>query len=414
MRWLASILLVLSASAQDSVSTLAGRALENGIQDGAPLEARFNDPAALTADKAGNLFVADSQNHVIRKIAANGSVSTLAGSAGTAGFSDGTSAKFDTPCGLAISSQGDLFVSDTGNHVIRRIASNGAVTTIAGAAGQNGAVDAVGAAARFDSPLGIAIGPGGTIYVADCGNQLIRAVAANGAVTTVAGSAGSWGSVDGPGSEARFNGPLGLAVDAQGNLFVSDSFNHVIRRITPDHLVSVWAGAPLMDGFVDGDRLSARFSKPAELAFDAHGDLYVADSFNHAIRKISVDGKVSTVTGFSKTPGAVDGVNGRARLFNPYGLAFLPDGQLAIADAYNQMIREAIPPAELAVANGAPLTMSWKSIVGKTYQVQRADPDFKSWTNVGDALTATESTSHLTDTLLPERRVSIYRLLLSP
>src|SRR4051812_8588915 len=299
-------MLGFSMRGQDSVRTLAGRALQAGAQDGANTEARFNDPAALAADESGNLYVADSRNNLIRRVSPGGSVSTIA-IIGTG---------FDTPSGIALSPQG-LIVSDTGHHVIRRINADGSTTTIAGSFGESAFQDGNGSAARFDSPLGLAIGTNGFIYVADCGNHIIRAIASDGSVTTIAGTAGVWGTNDGNGSSARFNGPVGLALDPEGNLFVSDSNNHTIRKMTPAREVTTLAGTPLESGFIDGPGRNAKFFQPAELAFDQNHDaLFVADSMNHAIRKISSNGQVSTVTGFARTPGADDGENGRARLYN--------------------------------------------------------------------------------------------------
>jgi len=403
--------LIASAFAQDSVHTLAGRALTNGSADGPVANALFNDPSALAADVAGNLYLADSQNHVIRKIGANGQVSTFAGQAGNASYADGTSPRFDTPSGIAVSISGDILVCDTGNHVIRKITASGAATTIAGTAGQSGFTDATGAAARFNAPLGIAVSASKLIYVADTGNHTIRVISTNGVVTTLAGSPGNWGATDGIGSAARFNSPLGLALDSHGDLFVSDSNNHTIRKISPDGAVITWAGMALQDGFNDGPRLAARFSKPAEIAFDAHGNLFIADSFNHLIRKISPDDNVSTVTGLARNPGAADGNNGQARLNNPYGLAILPDGRLAITDAYNQTIRSALPPTPLQLTvtpNQAFLT--WPSIIGQTYQLQYADPNFQSWQNLGNPVKATAISTTLADPALPRLPVAIYRL----
>jgi sugar lactone lactonase YvrE len=386
---------------QESVRTIAGRALQTGAQDGAAFTARFNDPAALAADSAGNVYVADSRNNCIRRISPNGAVNTVV----TAG------AAFDTPSGLAISSQG-LIVADTGNHVIRRINADGSVTTIAGSVGQSGSEDGVGAAGRFDSPLGLAISTNGIIYVADCGNHLIRAISPEGAVTIVAGSAGAWGSADGLGSAARFNGPIGLALDRVGNLFVSDSNNHTVRKITATGEVTTWAGAPMESGFTDGDRRAARFFQPAELAFDLHDALYVADSMNHAIRKISPDGKVTTVAGFNNKAGATDGENQSARFYNPYGLAFLPSGELVVADAYNQTIRNALPPAELQITFNRGLSVRWNAVIGKTYQLQTAAPELDAWLTINNPITASD---HTASVLLPQPTpVGLFRISISP
>src|SRR5688572_13902913 len=290
MKSIAGIFLLstLALLAQDSVTTLSGQPLSSGASNGPVATALFNDPAAIVADASGNLFIADSRNHCIRKISTNGLVTTFAGLAGTAGTSDGsTAARFDTPCGIAIAPSGDVYVSDTGNHTIRRITPAGSVTTIAGTAGQSGLADGLGTAARFNSPLGLAVSTDGTIFVADSGNHLIRAISPARTVTTLAGRAETWGTEDGNGSNARFNGPLGIAISSDGEIFVSDANNHTIRRITRAGVVITWAGVPGVDGSSDGLRLEATFSKPAELAFDKRGNLFVADSFNHLVRKIS-------------------------------------------------------------------------------------------------------------------------------
>jgi streptogramin lyase len=374
-------LLAHSARAQDSVITLAGLPLITGLTNGAATNAVFNDPAALACDALGNIYIADSQNHVIRKIDTQGAAMTLA------------AAQFDTPSGIAVAPDGVIYVSDTGNHTIRRMTPEGSASIFAGALGQSGFIDALGSAARFNSPLGLAVASNGTVYVADCGNHSIRAIAPNGTVTTFAGNTGDWGTADGSGSNVHFNGPVGLAFDDQGNLFVSDSNNHAIRKITPAGVVSTWAGLALSDGYVDGDRLTARFAKPAELAFDRHGNLFVADSFNHVIRKITPAGKVETVAGLAGSHGSASGINGQARLFNPYGLAIRPDGSLVISDAYNELIRLVTIPVTLQIDR--PALLSWNSVIGKTYQVQYRDSldSAAAWTNLQPPIIATNLTT---------------------
>ena len=403
--------------AQDSVTTLTGQPLVSGPSNGPVATALFNDPAALVADAAGNLFIADSRNHVIRKISTNGIVSTLAGQAGTAGSSDGTgAARFDTPTGIALAPNGDLYVSDTGNHTIRRVAPAGAVTTIAGIAGQSGFTDGVGATARLNSPLGLAVAADRTIFVADSGNHLVRAIAPDRTVTTLAGRAETWGTQDGTGGNARLNGPVGVAIDSGGEIFVSDSNNHAVRRITRAGIVTTWAGVPGVDGSADGERLAATFSKPAEIAFDHHRTLFVADSFNHLIRKISRDGKVSTVTGVAGVDGSADGSNGQARLFNPYGLAIHPDGSLIVSDTYNELIRIVLAPFSVAVhVSGDGAAISWQSLIGKTYQPQyQNELSPEPWVDLGPPVTATSLNTSVSDNSPGLERRRIYRAIVLP
>jgi len=401
--------------AQDGVATLAGQALVSGSTNGYSTNALFSDPAGIVSDPAGNLFVADSQNHALRKISTNGLVTTLAGQLGVPGGGDemGAQARFDSPCGIARDQNGNLFVSDTGNHTIRKITPAGVVTTIAGRSGQSGFADGPSSSALFNSPLGIAVTANGTIYVADSGNHVIRAISPDGTVTTLAGSAENWGSENGSGTNARFNGPVGLALDDQENLFVADSNNHTIRKIAADGTVSTWAGVPGVDGCADGDALSAKFCKPAELAIDRKNNLLVADSFNHVIRRITRDGKVSTITGVVGSYGAADGVNRQARFFNPYGLAFSPDGSLIVADAYNELIRMVLVPFDLSIrtTNDA-VTISWDGIIGKRYQVQyRNALDAAAWTNLGAPIAAANPIVSWTHDNLTPGTQRIYRVI---
>ena len=178
--------------------------------------------------------------------------------------------------------------------------------------------------------------------------------------------------------------------------------------------MSTWAGVPGVDGCVDGDARSAKFCKPAELAIDQKNNLFVADSFNHVIRRITRAGKVSTITGVAGSSGAADGVNRQARFFNPYGLAFSPDGSLFVADAYNELIRVVLVPfsVEIQISSlNQAATISWDSTIGRRYQVQCRDGlDSAAWRDLGAPLTATGLTASQTDPAAGPAAQRIYRV----
>lgn len=409
---------VLAAHAQDSVVTLAGQPQVPAATNGSGTNACFNEPAGIVVGANGTLYVADSGNNAIRAVATNGLVTTFAGQLGVPGSRDGTgtNAQFNAPSGLAFDQSGNLLVSDTGNATVRKITPAGVVTTIAGVAGQSGYLDGAAGAAEFGAPLGLAVATNGNIYIVDSGNHVIRRLT-SGVVSTLAGNPNIWGSADGLGTNALFNAPCGVALDGQGNLWVSDSDNDTIRKVTPGGLVSTAAGVVGMDGTNDGPVTTARFCRPAELAFDARGNLLVADSFNHTVRKISTNGVVTTISGQPGTTGSTDGRNGQGRYFNPYGLAFNPNGLLLVADTYNESIRQVLVPFQETLqltAHPATVTLTWTAVVGQKYQVQVSGNLAGSWTNLSPVLTATTQTLTQTDVLNPAQTQRHYRVVWWP
>ena len=248
-------------------ATLAGYVYSGG-DDGFGLNARFYLPAGVALDGEGILYVADSSNHTIRKVTPAGDVTTLAGLAGSPGTSDGvgSGARFRNPSGVVVDSSGNVFVTDMSNYTIRKVTPWGEVTTVAGLPGQPGSDDGFGNNARFDLPNDIAIDSSDNLYVTDTRKSTIRRVTQAGDVSTLAGLAGSIGAVDGLGADARFNYPELLTSDSAGNLFVADSGNHTIRKISPDGAVTTLAGMPGQAGSEDGpDRKSTRLNSSHEL-----------------------------------------------------------------------------------------------------------------------------------------------------
>ncbi len=272
------------------VTTIAGSAGRRGSSDGTGSQGLFACPTGAAVDSAGNLYVADSGNDEIRKITPAGAVTTLAGSPMHAGPSDGTGsqARFDCPQGAAVDSAGNVYVADSGNDEIRKITPAGVVTTFAGAAGQPGSSDGSGSGALFDDPTGVAVDSAGNVYVADSGNDEIREITPAGVVSTLAGSAGQQGYSDGTGSDARFDGPEGVAVYKTGNVYVADSGNDEIREITPAGVVTTLAGAAGQWGSSDGPGSQAKFWGPGGVAVRNAGSIYVADSRNDDIREITL------------------------------------------------------------------------------------------------------------------------------
>lgn len=330
--------------ASGEVTTLAGSAGLSGSADGTGSAARFFYPCRVAADGAGSLFVSGPWSDTIRKIdLATRVVTTLAGSDGAEGSSDGFSsaARFFDPFGIAADGAGNLYVADAGNHTIRKVVvATGEVTTFAGVAGSPGAANGVGNTARFRTPIGLALDSSGSLFVADAGNATIRRIElATRVVTTLAGLAGFPGSADGTGAVARFREPYGVAADSAGNLFVADTGNHILRRIVVDTAVVTTLAGSTPAGYADGLGSQARFFFPYDVTRDGAGDLWVADGYNHAIRRVVVStAAVSTPAG-GGGPGSVDGVGPAARFYYPGGLVAGGAGDLYLVDRFNHTIR---------------------------------------------------------------------------
>lgn len=349
------------------ISLLTGSIGGPGHLDAQGGAARFAYPAHVAVDTHGNVYVA--QDAVIRRIAPNGQVSTLAGGAGW-GFADGagTAARFFRLGGLAVDAAGHVYVADTGNHAIRKVSPRGDVTTLAGTPGVTGKADGIGGAASFFSPEGVAVDAVGHVYVADTGNGTIRKIAPGGDVTTLAGTAWTRGAVDGLGAAARFTNPAGLAVDSQGNVYVAErarwfandifgtthiEYANTIRKVSPSGMVTTLAGANGTHGAIDGVGTAARFGNPTSVAVDAAGNVYVADKQNRTLRMIDPTGRVTTLAGLAGSGGTTDGRGTAARFLAPTGVAVDALGQVYVADSDAHTVRRVFASGLVSTFAGA-------------------------------------------------------------
>ncbi len=336
------------------VSTLAGDADTSGLQNGNQTAAQFSYPSGLTLDSSGNIYVADFNNNNIREVTPAGAVSTPYGSTnGTAGNANGNgnSATFNTPNAIVADGSGNFYVADTGNNLIRKISSSGDVSTF-------------GSGAQFKTPSSVAVDGSGNVYVADTGNDTIRKITSAGAVSTIAGQKGKAGYADGTATQALFSAPSAVAVDSSGNIYVADFGNDVVRKISGG-VVSTIAGQANVGGYLDGPGASALFNGPIGLAVDASDNLYVTDCLvppisgagltaagNDILRKITPAGIVTTLAGQPGDKGTADGTGSAANFFSLQAVALNPLTQtFYLADTYNQMIRTAVTPSVLSLAD---------------------------------------------------------------
>ncbi len=326
--------------AEPMVSTLAGSGAYSSV-DGQGTAASFKWPAGVAVDGSGNVYVADSDGSKIRKITPTGLVTTLAGSA-VRGMADGmgTAASFGWPGSVAVDGSGNVYVADADYHKIRKITPAGVVTTLAGS-GTAGSADGTGNAASFNLPYGVAVDSRGSVYVADKNNNKIRKITPMGEVTTFAGS-GTAGSADGMGTAASFSTPTSIAVDSSDNVYVGDEGSFKIRKITPAGLVTTLAGSG-SSVTVDGTGTAASFGSLGGIAVDGSGSVYVGDIGSNQIRKITPAGVVTTLAGAGGA-GAVNGTGTVASFKSPRGVAVDSSGNVYVADSGNNLIRKISQP----------------------------------------------------------------------
>jgi sugar lactone lactonase YvrE len=342
---------VRRVDASGRITTVAGNGKDGSSGDGGPAtEAQLSEPASVTLDAAGNLFLADSWAHRIRKVTPQGRISTVAGTGARGYTGDGgpaTEARLSGPACVRVDAAGNLLVADRFNNSVRKISPDGRITTIAG----NGYYGAVGdgngdggpaTAAMMQWPQGVAIAPDGTLYVADTGANRIRRVTTGGNIEAAVGIRLPAFNGDGiAATRAVLRYPFGLAVDSSGALYIADTIQHRIRKVSPDGRIQTVAGTGQFGYSGDGGPAAqARLASPHHVAFDQAGNLYIADTYNHRIRKVSPGGAISTIAGTGQSGFSGDGGPATdARLNYPFALALDRSGNLYVADKDNHRVR---------------------------------------------------------------------------
>jgi len=327
-----------------AIGSVAGSGQPGFAGDGGPaVRAHLDLPMGLAVDRAGTLFIADAGNHRVRKVTPGGRILATAGS-GAPGYSEGgfagdggraTEAELNVPSALAIGPGSSLIVADARNNRVRMIAPNGTIVTVAGNGTEGFGGDGGPATdAELDFPSGLAVDTGGNIYIADTNNHRVRKVTPAGIITTIAGSgptgylAGGFAGDGGPATAARLSRPFGLALDAAGHLYVADGFNNRIRRVTVEGIVTTVAGSGatgyLQGGFAGdgGPALAARLNFPRAVLLDPDGNLYIADALNHRVRQVRRDGTMITIAGSGPTGSLEGGFAGDGRRPTEARLAF--------------------------------------------------------------------------------------------
>ena len=341
------LLCASSVCAQDIITTVAGGGVWVFPGDGGPAtDAPLGNVARVAVDPDGNVFASDSNNHIVVKISPGGDLTVVAGN-GTAGFSgDGgpaTSASLNFPAGVAVDAVGNLYIADAGNARVRKVDGTGTITTVAGngAGGFSGDGGPVNSASL--SPVGIALDAVGNLYIADNGNNRVRKVDGTGTITTVAGDGTCCFSGDGgPATSTSINNPSGVAFDVDGNLLIADTFNSRVRQVSPDGIITTIAGNGVWGFSGDGGPATeASLGQFTDVATDAAGNLYIADSTNHRVRKVSPDGTITTVAGKGLFGFSGDGGPAtEASLSRPTGVAVDAAGNLYVADTQHWRVRK--------------------------------------------------------------------------
>ncbi|MFK8850843.1 RICIN domain-containing protein [Streptomyces sp. Ac-502] len=352
-----------------AIRTVAGTGDPSFGGDGGPAaSAQLNNPSGVAVGHAGTLYLCDRTNHRVRKITTDGKISTVAGTGKPGPGGDGgpaTAAQLNFPRGVTVDKTGALYIADSDNHRVRKVTTDGKISTVAGTgtagfSGDGGAATA----ARLDKPFGVAVDGTGALYVAEYTNHRVRKVTTDGKISTVAGNGSAgFGGDGGPAVAAQLKNPYGVAVDGAGDLYIADSGNHRVRKITADGKISTIAGtATKGSGGDNGPATQAQLNNPLAVLADSTGTLYIAEHSGHRIRRITPDGMISTVAGTGvKGSDGDDGPAASAQLNGPFGLAVDCVDALYIASWGGHRLRK-IASARMAGLPDSGTVVSWASV----------------------------------------------------
>jgi hypothetical protein len=343
------------------ITTIAGTGGSAGFSGdgGLASSARLNSPSGVFVDILGDMYICDSNNHAIRKIDVDGIITTVAGTGGSSGYSgDGgtaSNARLYYPSDVYVDTSRNIYIPDHWNHVFRKVDASGVITTIAGIGGSPGFSGDGGLAtnARLHYPAGAFVDASGNVYISDAGNNVIRKIDVNGVITTIAGIGGSAGfSGDGGlATNARLNYPYGVFGDTSGNIYISDYGNHAIRKVDVSGVITTIAGTGGSPGFSGdgGFATNARLNYPLRVIVDSSRNIYISDQWNHVFRKVDASGVITTIAGIGGSPGfsGDGGLATSAQLYYPAGAFVDTSGNVYISDAVNNAIRKVtLPTAE--------------------------------------------------------------------
>jgi sugar lactone lactonase YvrE len=298
----------------------------SALDTGIATTSQLNIPRGVTADSSGNFYIADTNNNLIRKVTTSGAISTIAGG-GILNDGIATNTQLNSPFGVAVDNSGNVYIADTTNNIIRKVTTAGAISTIAGGGSLN---DGIATNTQLITPRGVAADSSGNIYIADTGNHNIRKVTPAGAISTIAGG----GSLnDGIATNTQLSSPSGIAADSNGNIYIADSGNQVIRKVTPAGSINTIAGTL---GSTGGP-FTQNLNNPSGVAVDGNGNVYIADTNNHVIKKVNSVGAISTIVGGGSSPSTNPLLT---QLNTPFGVAVDSKGYIYIANTNDHTIRK--------------------------------------------------------------------------